>query len=146
MKSTRKRTRAREIAIKALYQHDALRRAAGGEDLHEIAHFIDGQADDPEVREFAHQLVDGTRKAWSEIDALLAEVVEHWKVERIAAMDRAILRLAAYELNSRPDVPPKVSINEAIELAKKYSTAQSGAFVNGVLDKLLQLRQAKGQA
>jgi transcription antitermination factor NusB len=148
-KPTRKRTRAREIAIQALYQYDALRRIASEEAakgkfseeaLEEVDRFIGAGTDDPQVREFARELVLGTSELLEEIDAQLAAVVENWKLERVAAMDRAILRLATYELLARSDVPPKVSINEAIDLAKKYSTAQSGAFVNGILDKLLQLK------
>jgi transcription antitermination factor NusB len=141
VKTTRKRTRAREIAVQALYQHDAINRIGGDPAaVEDIGRFIDGESDDPDVRDFARSLVRGTREALVDIDALLASVVENWKVERIAAMDRAILRLSAYEIHARPDVPPKVSINEAIDLAKKYSTGQSGAFVNGVLDRLLKLK------
>jgi len=141
MKSTRKRTRAREIAAQALYQHDVLQRIGGESPAGELDRFIESEADDPEVLRFARELVNGTQESQVEIDSLLASVVENWKVERIAAMDRAILRLATFELNALPDVPPKVTINEAIDLAKKYSTAQSGAFVNGVLDRLLQLKE-----
>ncbi len=141
MKSGRKRTRAREIAVQALYQCDALRKIDPESSTEEIDRFIEIEAKDSEVREFARELVKGTREALEEIDNLLASVVENWRVERIAAMDRAILRLAAFELSARPDVPPKVSINEAIDLAKKFSTAQSGAFVNGILDRLLQLKK-----
>ena len=143
MKPPRKRTRAREIAVQALYQHDALQRI-GEPSADEIGRFIARETSDPEIREFAQELVRGACASLADIDALLAGVVEHWKVERIAAMDRAILRLAAFELIARPDVPPKVSINEAIDLAKKFSTAQSGAFVNGVLDRLLEIQEKKG--
>ena len=159
MKSIRKRTRAREIAIQALYQYDALRRIAGESGVQPVAgpggfpteglapawaemeKFIAAETQDREIGDFARELVSGTLESLEEIDAQLASVVENWRVERIAAMDRAILRLAAFEINARPDVPPKVSINEAIDLAKKYSTGQSGSFVNGVLDKLLQIRR-----
>jgi transcription antitermination factor NusB len=148
MKPTRKRTQAREVAVQALYQFDALRRIGGGglpggeKAIEEVERFIDRHSPDPEVRAFARELTQGACERLDEIDALLAQVVDNWKVERIAAMDRAILRLAAYELSERRDIPPKVSINEAIEIAKRYSTAQSGGFVNGVLDKLLQMRKA----
>jgi len=152
MKPTRKRTQAREVAVQALYQFDALRRISGaapgggGErSFEEVERFIDRHSSDPEVRAFARELTRGACERIEEIDGLLAQVVSNWRVERIAAMDRAILRLAAYELSSRQDIPPKVSINEAIEIAKRYSTAQSGGFVNGVLDKLLQMRKAPGE-
>lgn len=141
MKPTRKRTRAREIAIQALYQFDALRRIDQQQDQTEIQRFIEGETSEPEVREFAQGLIAGTWESIGEIDALLEQIVDNWKIGRIAAMDLAILRLAAYEIRARPDVPPKVSINEAIDLAKRYSTAQSGAFVNGILDKLLRMRE-----
>ena len=141
-KPTRKRTKAREIAVQALYQMNVLQKI-GAAVNEEVDGFIDREADEAEVREFAHELVAGVQQSQADIDALLSAVVENWKMERIAAMDLAILRMAAFELNSRADVPPKVSINEAIELAKKYSTAQSGAFVNGILDKLLELKRGK---
>jgi len=151
IKPARKRTRAREVAIQALYQFDALRRIGSDagvrkEDLAEIDRFIESETEDLGVREFARELVAGASESIEEIDRHLASIVENWRVERIAAMDRAILRLAAYELLARPDVPPKVSVNEAIDLAKKYSTAQSGAFVNGVLDKLLRLHHPETTA
>jgi transcription antitermination factor NusB len=141
-RTTRKRTRAREIAVQALYQYDALQRIGAATPAEDVDRFIDGEADDPEVRDFAREIVRGTRESIEDIDGILGAVVENWTLERIAAMDRAILRLSAYELNARPDIPPKVAINEAIELAKRYSTSQSGAFVNGVLDKLLKLKSA----
>ncbi len=127
--------------MQALYQHDAMQRIGGASAQDEIDRFIDREAPTAEVREFAHRLVKGARESQEGIDALLASVVENWKVERIAAMDRAILRLATFELLASPDVPPKVAINEAIDLAKKYSTAHSGGFVNGVLDRLLKLKE-----
>ena len=139
----RKRTRARELAVQALYQLDVHQRIAGGPTeaaRNEAAAFIDSDATDSEVRQFALELVAGAIESRDQVDAVLSSVVSNWKLDRIAATDRAILRLAAYEILARTDIPPKAAINEAINLAKKFSTAQSGAFVNGVLDKILELR------
>ncbi|HZM00374.1 MAG TPA: transcription antitermination factor NusB, partial [Planctomycetota bacterium] len=84
----------------------------------------------------AQELVAGTLAQRGEIDALIATAAENWELSRLATVDRNILRLAVHELCSRPDIPAKVSINEAIELGKRYSTAQSGAFINGILDRV----------
>jgi transcription antitermination factor NusB len=91
----------------------------------------------PEVRGFATQLVKGASKNLEEIDALIVQRSEHWKLSRMPAIDRSILRLGIYELLYRDDIPPKVAINEAVELAKNYSTPDSGKFINGILDKLM---------
>jgi transcription antitermination protein NusB len=79
---------------------------------------------------------------------MIAEVAENWRLDRMAAIDRNILRLGAYEMLFRPEVPAKVAINEALELAKRYSTAQSSRFVNGILDRVLQyqIQEANSQA
>lgn len=89
-----------------------------------------------EVRVFAQELICGCLRHCQEIDARIAASAANWQIQRIAAMDRAILRLAIYEMLFRNDIPPVVSINEAVELAKKFSTAESGKFVNGVLDHI----------
>lgn len=85
------------------------------------------------TREFANRLFEGTAKEVASLDELIVKHAENWRFERLAAIDRAILRLAIYELRST-DTPPKVVLNEAIELAKKFSSEDSGAFVNGILD------------
>ncbi|MDD5687637.1 MAG: transcription antitermination factor NusB [Elusimicrobia bacterium] len=85
---------------------------------------------------FAEELVDGTLCNIEEIDKLLGEVAENWDLSRMASIDRAILRFASYELLYTPETPVNVVINEAIELAKDFSTIESGKFVNGVLDKI----------
>jgi len=138
----RKRTIAREIALQLLYQHDIWERADESDGLEEKpdaeAH-ICSATDDPEVRDFARKLHDGSIDAIEASDRLILDVVDNWTPKRVAVIDRAILRLAVFELGELPEIPPKVTINEAIELAKKYSTRESGAFVNGVLDRLLFL-------
>ena len=128
----RKRTQARECALKILYQLDM-----AGEPLDEVLPlFWEHYPTPPEVREFAETLVRGTRERLSEIDQKLSQYAENWQLNRMAAVDRNILRFAAYELLYLDDIPPKVTINEAVNIAKKYSQEEAGKFVNGVLDKI----------
>ncbi|MCS7337798.1 MAG: transcription antitermination factor NusB [Verrucomicrobiae bacterium] len=91
---------------------------------------------DVELRLFADALIRGTIEHMSEIDALIKKHAKNWDLPRMATVDRNLLRLAIYEMLHREDIPPVVSINEAIEIAKKYSTEDSGRFVNGILDKI----------
>ena len=133
---TRKRTHAREIAIQALYQFDAAQRSSSPSvDLEGLRAFIDEASDNTAVREHAWSLTSGTIGRLEELDARIIPVTRKWELSRIACVDRCILRLALYEFLEENDVPPKVVINEAIELAKKFSTEQSGSFVNGILDQ-----------
>jgi N utilization substance protein B len=89
-----------------------------------------------ELRLFAEPLIRGTIQHRDEIDALIREHAKNWELPRIAAVDRNVLRLAIYEMLHRQDIPPVVSINEAVDIAKKFSTEDSGKFVNGILDKV----------
>jgi len=97
--------------------------------------------------EFTEGLIAGVKEHQTRIDAMISQVAENWRLDRMAAIDRNILRLGAYEMLFRPEVPAKVAINEALELAKRYSTAQSSRFVNGILDRVLQcqVQDAKPQ-
>ena len=88
------------------------------------------------MRLFADPLIRGTLQYREEADALIKKHAQNWDLHRIAAVDRNILRLAVYEMLHRTDIPPVVSINEAVDIAKKFSTQDSGKFVNGILDKL----------
>ncbi len=88
------------------------------------------------IKKFVEDLVKGTIDNLEEIDRVIQEVAEHWKMERMAAVDRNILRFAVYEILYREDIPPAVTINEALEIAKKYSTLESAPFINGLLDKI----------
>ena len=128
-----RRRQAREFALQILYQRDA-----GGEPLEaSIASFWESQGvAQPEIRAFAEDLVRGAERHRESIDAQIQAASEHWDPARMAAIDRTILRLAIFELLHRSDIPPKVSINEYIEIAKKFSTEDSGAFVNGILDRI----------
>jgi N utilization substance protein B len=88
------------------------------------------------LREFAEPLIRGTVERLAELDEKIVAVAKNWDLNRMAAVDRNILRLAIYEMFYRNDIPPIVSINEAVDIAKKFSTDDSGKFVNGILDKI----------
>jgi len=100
---------------------------------------------DRKLCEFTEGLIAGVKEHQARIDALISEAADNWRLDRMAAIDRNILRLGAYEIMFCPEVPARVAINEALELAKRYSTAQSSRFVNGILDRLLQLRMTSAQ-
>ena len=128
-----RRRKAREVALQFLYQldlHDAADPAP-----HEPEFWGRHPVDD-EARAFADALVRGTKQNQSKIDALISQFAEHWELERMAVVDRNILRAAIYELLWQPAIPPKVAINEAIEIAKKFGTGESSRFINGVLDRI----------
>jgi len=131
-RAVRKRTRARELALQFLYQWDQ----RGQEAIENLLPFIARSEDDPKVRDFARELINGVVANSTEIDDRIVATAENWEIRRMAIVDRNVLRLATYELLYAADIPPKVAINEAIDLAKKFSTAESGAFVNGILDKI----------
>jgi N utilization substance protein B len=152
-----KRREARERAVQFLFQHDL----NPPEKLEEaLAHFWDSQRTaaqaldkgsatwgqkvelpeptpvELEIRTFADPLIRGALENRDEADAVIIKHAENWELKRIAAVDRNILRLAIYEMLHRDDIPPVVSINEAVDIAKRFSTRDSGKFVNGILDKV----------
>lgn len=127
----RRRTCARELALQHLVAQD-LRR---DEEL-DPDPFLRTATDDDEVYLFALGLVHGCRRHLDEIDREIQATSTNWDLRRMATVDRNVLRLGTYELLYRPDIPPQVTINEAVELAKRYSTEKSAAFVNGVLDRI----------
>lgn len=128
----RKRTMARECALQILYQMDIT-----SDNLEDsLKNYWLENENPPEVVEFATNIVKGTCEKKSEIDKLISGYAQNWTLLRMAVVDRNIMRLAAYELLYCPDTPPKVSINEAVELAKKFGDAESGKFVNGILDRI----------
>ena len=152
-----KRREARERAVQFLFQHDmnppenleaALnhfwdsQRAAAIAEEKGVANW--GQpielpppsADEAAVRLFAEPLIRGALDHRDEADAIIKKHAQNWDLHRMAAVDRNILRLAIYEMLYRDDIPPVVSINEAVDIAKKFSTQDSGKFVNGILDKI----------
>ncbi|HVS74182.1 MAG TPA: transcription antitermination factor NusB [Candidatus Acidoferrales bacterium] len=123
------RSKAREFALQMLFQWDmSPEEPARLEDR-----FWRGARAAKQTRTFANQLFEGAAGEAASLDKLLAFHTKNWRTERLAALDRAILRLAAYELR-QGETPPKVVLNEALELAKKYSSEDASAFVNGVLD------------
>ncbi|AGA30843.1 transcription antitermination factor NusB [Singulisphaera acidiphila] len=128
-----RRTRGREIALQVLYQTEQ----NPGLAPQEIRRFVDRRLrGDKKLCEFAEALIAGVQANQPRIDELISAVAENWRLDRMAAIDRNILRLGAFELLYCADVPTKVAINESLELAKRYSTAQSSRFVNGILDRL----------
>lgn len=128
----RKRTLAREIALQALYQLDL----RGEEILSGLDEFFQTRTQDHSVINFAQSLFKGCRENQAKIDELIKKAVVNWEITRLSVIDRSILRLGTYEIIFRDDIPPAVSIDEAVELAKKYSARDSSAFVNGILDKV----------
>ncbi len=128
------RRRGRELALKLLYGFDLLPRDVDAtlEEFRALTHY-------PEtVINFAEQLVRGTLTHKDKIDAFITQNAINWSIERMAAVDRNILRYAVYELLYEDSIPPKVSINEALDISKKYSTPKSSAFINGILDNIHQ--------
>ncbi len=162
-----KRREARERAVQFLFQHDL----NPPEDLQAaLEHFWESQraaaiaedkgtanwgqpielppvtTDEAAMRLFAEPLIRGALEHREETDAVIKKHAINWELHRIAAVDRNILRLAIYEMLHRDDIPPIVSINEAVDIAKKFSTQDSGKFVNGILDKVKSelMRPARG--
>jgi transcription antitermination factor NusB len=139
--AVKKRTRARELALQFLYQMDL----RGPDLLPEAKGFFRAEEEDRAAREFALQLVEGVAEHKDELDQAIRGVAQNWEITRMAVIDRNVLRMAAFELLHCADIPPKVAINEAIELGKRYSTQNSGAFINGILDKIKErARPASG--
>jgi N utilization substance protein B len=123
---------AREAALQIIYLNDVGRGA-----LETVPEAV--WSEEPltgKTRDFAKRLADGVLARQKDIDALIRKVAENWEMSRMAVVDRGILRLAAYELLHETDTPINVIINEALEIAKKYSTGESSRFVNGILDKI----------
>jgi len=141
--SIRRRTRARELALQFLYSLEM----QGGTAIEDLQSFLDhhlkiaedaqegDQADRDQVAEYAKGICLGVHAKLSELNRWIENIAQNWRLERMAYLDRNILRLAVWELLYQPEIPFKVVINEAIDIAKKYSTAQSGGFVNGILDR-----------
>jgi N utilization substance protein B len=131
------RRQARECAVQWLFQYDV-----NAQHHHQVApsttafpSMIDIA---PEAKPFAEQLVQGVLEHLPELDAMLQRVADHWSVERMAVVDRNVLRCALYELLYLDEIPAKVTMNEAIEIAKRFGSEESGAFVNGLLDRLIK--------
>jgi N utilization substance protein B len=128
-----RRRRAREYALQILFQIDFKGREVSGNDFDDF--WLD-KNETGDVKKFAEEIVRGTIKSLDEIDSLIEKVAENWVLRRMAAVDRNILRFAAYEILYRKDIPSAVTINEAIEISKKFSSSESAPFINGILDRL----------
>ena len=128
-----KRTKARERAMQALYQIDV---AATDLDEALTRFWKSFEPVEREVMQVAEELVRGVARHRRELDTAIEAVSQNWRLDRMARVDRNVLRLATFELLHRADVPVKVVINEAIELGKKFGSESSGAFINGVLDRV----------
>jgi N utilization substance protein B len=128
----RQRRRAREIALQVLYGLDV----SGGNVKETIDLFWKNFEAPKQVRAFSDILIEGTWNNRKQIDALIGSCAENWSVGRMSKVDKSILRMAGYELLYCRDIPPKVAINEAIDLGKLFGSENSGAFINGVLDAL----------
>jgi len=128
----RLRSKAREIALSLLYQIDLSKVDSASA----LQNYSEQYPQKQEIIDFFTVLVEGVVKNLTQLDALIKKYAKNWEIDRMAVIDRNVLRLACFELMFLEDVPPKVSINEAIELAKRFGDLDSPRFVNGVLDKI----------
>ncbi|MDR3557871.1 MAG: transcription antitermination factor NusB [Syntrophobacteraceae bacterium] len=137
------RRKSREIALQMLYQMEVTSQSPeeGIDSYIELA--SDGEDGNPElseaVRPFAEHLLNGVHFHRDELDNMIITASANWRLERMSIIDRNVLRIALFEMLHCPEIPPKVSINEAIDLGKTFGNPDSGAFINGILDNLLQL-------
>lgn len=142
------RRRAREVALQILYRYDVEHAkgavpATGAALAKELnGHFDHFQVPEPS-REFSAELVAGTLQNLPGLDELIEKRSSNWKVARMASIDRSLLRMAVHEMRSFPEIPYKVTMDEAIELAKQFGTAETPAFVNGILDAVVKELPAK---
>ena len=143
-----KRRRARELALQFLYQYDTLMEFSPEDtNIEETLRLFWATKETPledDVREFSDRLIVGACDNIKGIDEIIDRYSEHWRLSRMSRIDKNILRMAIYELVYFGDIPPPVTINEAVELAKKYGTEESGAFVNGILDRI-RMSLTKGE-
>jgi N utilization substance protein B len=130
-----RRSRAREVALQVLFEEDV----NPGRAAEEIRKFVSGRLQSPDLAEFCLTLILGVQRNKGEVDSMLTGAAQNWALDRMAATDRNVLRLGAYEI-LYSDTPHKVAINEAVELAKRFGSAQSAAFVNGILDRFVAYR------
>jgi len=137
------RTKSRELALQMLYQWEVGKHPAA----YVLQTFMQGRHLDPDVDAFARSLFEGTVSEAAALDSTIAEHAKNWRLERMAVIDRNILRLALYEILHHPETPGAVVINEAIELARRFAGGDSVEFVNGILDAIWKsLPQAQPKA
>ena len=138
------RRAARELALQALYQVDLL--DDGAPEPPSLALFWEhfDPAEDAEAQAFARELVEGVRTSIERIDGLITGAAEHWRLPRLSRVDLNVLRLATFELIGRPEIPASVTLNEAVEIARRFGSEESAGFVNGVLDHIARQVGAPG--
>jgi len=135
------RHEGRELALKALYRIDI----CGGASNDDLVTLFASFPSDDEVRKFATSIIEGVRRDERGLDARIADALEHWSIRRLSRIDHNIMRMALWEMLNLPEVPLRVTIDEAIELAKIYGDRESGRFVNGVLDQIADKLNLKGK-
>ncbi|MGE5278927.1 MAG: transcription antitermination factor NusB [Acidobacteriota bacterium] len=133
------RRKARELALQMLYENDV----AGTEPREMFARSTDLQTAPEGTRAFAERLVTGTLAHRDDLDAIISKQADNWRISRMPVVDRNILRLALFELLHEPETPHPVVIDEALEIAKRFSTPRSSQFINGILDGVLKARPAR---
>jgi len=133
------RRASREKVFQTLFMMDAL--GVGPEKAIPLFALVQGEPPDPE---YYRETLNGVWANREEIDGLIGEAAQNWRLERMTCVDRNLLRLGAFEILHAPDVPFAVAINEAVELGKKFGSAESGAFLNGILDRISELANRKG--
>lgn len=129
-----RRRKARELALRMLYQVET----AGEDPELALARYCESFPYQQDILDYTRLLLSGVRQEQAAIDKSIENASEHWKLARTTYVDRSILRLAVFEMLYTPDVPPKVAIDEAIELGKKYGNEESRDFINGILDRILR--------
>jgi transcription antitermination factor NusB len=129
----RRRSQSREHALKILYQFDITKRPM---DLVIDSYWQAEETKDTEIIEYANLLSQGVSTHMEGLDHKISDYATNWQIKRMAIIDRNVMRIGLYELQHTTDIPPKVAINEAVELAKKYGDLESSKFVNGILDKI----------
>lgn len=131
------RRKARELALQMLFEYDI----AGTEPGEMFRRSADLQSAPEGIRVFAERLVSGTLRHRDDLDAIITRQADHWRLSRMPVVDRNILRLALFELLHEPETPRPVVIDEALEIAKRFSTPRSSQFINGILDGVLKSRE-----
>lgn len=135
----RSRSRAREVALHLLYQIEISKKPP----QQAFSDYFANNTYKQDIVDFSTCLAEGVLKNYDHIDSLIKEYVKNWEIERMAIIDRNILRIGCFELLFLEEIPPKVAINEAIELAKRFGDIDSPRFVNGILDKIYKVEGEK---
>ncbi len=135
------RRKARELAMQALFYMDIQNNAS----VEMLAHFCENFQPSEKLQLFFLKLVNGVLETKGELDALIERFSKNWDISRMSCVDRNVMRIAVFELLYCADIPPKVSINEAIDVGKKFGTEESGAFINGIMDSIRGELENKGK-